>query len=295
MSISATEPPSSPHIVKFYDSEQSLYSIVGEFLAEGANAGDPLIVIARSSRHDALAEALRARGCDPSGHCFLDAEETLARFMAGPLPDARLFDDSVGALVRELGGRGAVRAYGEMVDVLWQNGNPEGAVRLEELWNDLLRRHALRLFCAYPLGNFRKASDRELFDAVCATHTHVLPGDMTHPDAGDASRLIAQLQQRALALETEIHARKELEAALRASLAARREAEDELRRLYEMAQAANRAKDHFLATLSHELRTPLTAILGWARMLNLGGMDPQMTHTALCSMVSSAVCVICGS
>jgi PAS domain S-box-containing protein len=46
-------------------------------------------------------------------------------------------------------------------------------------------------------------------------------------------------------------------------------------RLYSAAQAANRAKDEFLATLSHELRTPLTAVLGWARMLKLGLSDAE--------------------
>ena len=44
-------------------------------------------------------------------------------------------------------------------------------------------------------------------------------------------------------------------------------------RLYHAAQAANRVKDEFLATLSHELRTPLSAILGWTRLLRAGKLD----------------------
>jgi PAS domain S-box-containing protein len=47
------------------------------------------------------------------------------------------------------------------------------------------------------------------------------------------------------------------------------------------AEALNRAKDEFLATLSHELRTPLNAILGWARMLELGAHDPAVMHKAV--------------
>lgn len=54
------------------------------------------------------------------------------------------------------------------------------------------------------------------------------------------------------------------------------------------AEAANRLKDEFLATLSHELRSPLNAMLGWARLLNTRKFDEATTARAMETIERSA-------
>ena len=73
---------------------------------------------------------------------------------------------------------------------------------------------------------------------------------------------------------TDIHERKRMDD-LRAELLGHEQ------RAREQAEAANRAKDEFVATVSHELRAPLNAIMGWVQMLRRGGLDPERTAHAL--------------
>jgi PAS domain S-box-containing protein len=58
-------------------------------------------------------------------------------------------------------------------------------------------------------------------------------------------------------------------------------------RRYREAEAQNRAKDNFLATLSHELRTPMTSILGWVQFLRTGGYTQEELDEALATVEAS--------
>ena len=170
------------HSVHFYDDHaaliQRLRGIVGPSLAEG-NA--VLIVATADHRRQLLAELDRA-GVDVNtpgkeGRFILcDAKETLAKFMVGDMPDHELFLGSVGKLLnkaKKAAPRG-LTVFGEMVAVLWEEGNKAGALELELLWNDLLNDRAFHLHCAYPRWTFNRDGERLGLAAICDAHTHVV-------------------------------------------------------------------------------------------------------------------------
>jgi PAS domain S-box-containing protein len=233
------------HVVQFYEDDEFLTAAVADFLADGLTVGQPAVVLATQPHCVAFLRHLTAKGFDVDGLqadgrlTCLDARETLARFMVGTMPDVNLFQTTLGRLIED-SSRGrpytSIRAYGEMVDVLWKDGNASGAIRVEELWNDLAGQHSFSLLCAYAMGNFYMEAHTAAFEEICRQHHHVIlpkPNDGTAVEGGTLD--VLRLHQQAQALENEIRHRQELENALREALAQRRRAEEDLRDFVESA------------------------------------------------------------
>jgi hypothetical protein len=175
------------HAVRFYQDALGLSAIVGDFLGEGFEQHQPAIVVARPVHRLAIESQLTKRGLDvaqltrDSALLVLDADEMLASFMVDGMPDAIRFRETIiPAIERVSAGRplGIVRAYGEMVDVLWKNGEVVAATRLETLWNALANTHAFSLLCGYSMGNFYKDAAVE---EICSHHSHIVS------EAGEAT------------------------------------------------------------------------------------------------------------
>ena len=168
------------HAVRFYESRESLAKIVGKFLGEGFIAGLPAVVIATPPHRDAIRTVLAGHYFDLSrleaanDLIMVDAAAMLSRFMHDGMPDATRFSDAMIPVI-EQACRGrkdcVIRAYGEMVDVLWQAGQTAAAIRLEMLWNQLAQTHSFALLCGYSMGHFYKdVSQHE----ILRQHTHLV-------------------------------------------------------------------------------------------------------------------------
>jgi len=168
------------HFLQIYEDEGVLLDTLSGFVGGGLLSGESAVVIATESHLRQLAERLERADIDLSDlrsrdqYLPLLAGETLERFMVRGWPDEDRFVDVVaGILTRARGDGRKVRAFGEMVALLWAQGNVAATVRLEFLWQKLCQAEGFSLFCAYPKAGFT----RDLSDSIteiCAAHSRVI-------------------------------------------------------------------------------------------------------------------------
>lgn len=236
------------HFVQFYESDAFLVEAACGFVGAALRDGEIGIVVATPEHRRDIDLNLAGQGIDVAAakergqFVSQDARETLSQFMIGGQLDDERFDSVIGKTVVDLAAsKRHIHAFGEMVAILWEEGNREGAIALEQRWSVLAQRHHFALLCGYPLRAFNDDAEGVEFDRVCACHTHIHPAESYSHIGHDSSRLraVSKLQQQVLSLKAEIEHRREIENSLRDT---------------------GRGNEERLVRISAELRTPLAAI-----------------------------------
>jgi signal transduction histidine kinase len=232
----------SLHSVQFYEDDSVFLGDLSEFVGSALGSGAACVMIATEAHRGGVADRVNAWGIDLSvairagRYICLDAERTLAKFMVDGWPDEECFYSVIEPVLLQaklatLQKAAPIAAFGEMVALLWAEGKCEAAIRLEQLWNELSRRHNFSLRCAYSIECFGQNGHDGLFNRVCDEHDHVVPTESYTSLGNERERLrmVSTLQQKAQTLQAAVAEREQ-------EIAQRKHVEEKLRRTEQFAQ-----------------------------------------------------------
>jgi hypothetical protein len=167
------------HTVQFYQDDAFLVRSLVPSFKDALDSGHAVLIVATPAHVAAAVKGLKGAGVPVDDHIaagrleLRDAAATLASVLVGGWPDAARFDLKVGRLVRRLIRRhGQLLAFGEMVDLLWQERKRDVAIEIESQWNLLLERFPFRLACAYRIDVLDPTVEIDHFEHACRCHDH---------------------------------------------------------------------------------------------------------------------------
>jgi len=168
------------HVVQIYDDDEVFVDMLAGFTGDGINSGDCVVIIATTAHLVALEKKLESFGVQvdvlisDNRYIPLNAEKCLAKFMVNGWPDEKLFTEFICQLLEQARGHNRrVRAFGEMVAILWAQGYNGATVQLEHLWESFCQREAFCLFCAYPKSGFTEDIHTSI-EHICSSHSKMI-------------------------------------------------------------------------------------------------------------------------
>ncbi|MEO7158600.1 MAG: MEDS domain-containing protein [Vicinamibacterales bacterium] len=166
------------HVVHFYDRVSELAEGVGRYISDAFISDATVLIVATPAHRAAFNEWLAEKAVDVESalaegrYVTLDAHALMNRFMVDGRPDPSKFHAALTPYLDAAPSQ--VCAFGEMVSLLWEQGNVLGALELEDLWNDLGQSRPFTLYCAYRAASFANCDDLDAAGLVCASHSAVI-------------------------------------------------------------------------------------------------------------------------
>ena len=172
------------HKAAFYSNDRNFLDHLTLFVGAALSAGNAAIVVATESHRDMLLPRLQILGLDIGAaieqgrYIALDAADALPTFMLNDMPDpvrfSKLFGKVISTAAKAVKREHArVALFGEMCHLLWAQGNPEGAIQVEKLGNQLAQTFDVDILCGYSLGGLQGGMDSRVFERICAEHSAI--------------------------------------------------------------------------------------------------------------------------
>ncbi len=183
LSNSAVQTVQSRHEVGFYWDDEFFVDDLTRLIGTAIGAGSTAVVVATEPHRERLLPRLQAHGVDliaaVEQHRLLalDAAATLSSVMVNGKLDRESFLRVAGDLIANAS-RAANREhsrvviFGECDPPLWAI-SVELAIQVEQLWNEIVKKYDVDIFCAYSLGEMQHSMEDTLFQRICAEHSAV--------------------------------------------------------------------------------------------------------------------------
>lgn len=168
------------HFLQFYESDEILLNSLEAYVMSAFALEETIVIIATDLHLQELHKRLKqhynlAKQISRGKYTPLNAEMILSEIMTGEVVDTDKFNALIDKLLDKVNkiDNNKIRIFGELVALLWGQGNRKAVVALEKLWHQLCTSGKFSLFCAYPKTGFRQDAIESIHH-ICSLHNKLL-------------------------------------------------------------------------------------------------------------------------